>query len=374
MMSDEIYVNFLPWLTIYKDVKLGKVTFWNYEREADEQVEDEKIRKRLERHFDSYRSSNNSRFSITICSYEGKSFYNNLDEQEFIHLQEAITCLVFASTIEKIERRIQTQQKHEVPPSINSFDLMSRSLNINSDNYAHVSLSLIDLGLRDGNILFQKPFGARGEVNPSRKWIKYLNTYLALKDSSKLKTQISRSLEFFRIAQAQDDLKDNSPDTSFFTRSVLLATAFESLLNFPKDIKADFFSNYINDRFKIGRSRKSTRKFWNNKRTICRLKTRSTVAWWAFDFYKLRNSIVHGDSIDFEKLRFKKGLWFSQMDVACLVFADCLEEIIRARKLIKGKKIKIGRSSIDDLFIDDLFESRGQKNWEKHHKSLGWIK
>ncbi len=371
-MNDYIYVNFLPWLTLYQSVTIRKITFWNYRRESDDRIENLQVKERLEKHFDTYRNINNSLFPITICIYEGKSFYDNLDEQEFIHLQEAITCLIFASTIEDIETRIQTQQKHIVPPSINSFDLMSRSLNINSDNYAHVSLSVIDLGLREKNILFQRPFGARGEANPSRRWIKYLNAYLVLKESSKLKTQISRSLEFFRIAQAQDDLKDNSPELSFFTRSVLLATAFEGVIDFPsRSVKKAYFAKYVNDRFFIKNSRKSTRKELRTKYPGVSF---SSVACWAYDFYNLRNSIVHGDNINFEKLRFKKGLWFSQMDVACLVFADCLEEIISAKRLIKGDKTKIGKWLMNDSFIDDIFESRGQRNWEKHHKVLGWIR
>lgn len=371
-MNDNIYVNFLPWLTLYQSVTVGKITFWSYRREADERISDLQVRERLERHFDSYRSINDSRFPITICSYEGKGFYDNLNEQEFNHLQETITALAFASSIEDLEKRIQTEQKHEVPPSMNSFDLMSRRLNLNSNYYAHISLSVFDLGLQDGNITFQKPFGSRGEIHPSRKWIKYLNSYIALKTSSKLRNRLSRSLELFRLAQAQDDLKDSSPETAFLTRTVLIATAFESLLDFPlRSVKKAYFASYINDRFSLKSSRKCTRKELRKKYPGVQF---SSVACWAYDFYNLRNSIVHGNKVDFEKLRFKKGLWFTQMDVACLVFADCLEEIIRAKELIKGKKIRINNWSTDDLWIDDIFESRGQKNWEKHHRSLEWIR
>lgn len=366
-----IYVNFLPWLTLYKSVSFGKIIFWNYHREAEKRISDLQVRERLERHFDSYRSINDSRFPITICSYEGKGFHENLNKQEFNHLRETITALAFASAIEDIEKRIQTKQNHKVPPSMNSFELIPRELNLNSNNYAHISPSVFDLGLQDGNITFQKPFGARGEAHTSRKWIKHLNAYLALKTSNRLRNRISRSLEFFRLALAQDDLKDNAQETAFLTRTVLLITALESLLNFPTVGKADFFADYLNQRFSLKNSRKSSRKLRKNKPKF----QYSLVAWWAYDFYKLRNGIVHGNKVNSEKLSLlKKGFWFSQMDIASIVFADCLEEIIRERKLIKGNKIRIGKLLIDDLEIDDIFELRGQKNWEKHHKVLGWIK
>lgn len=358
-MSVLIYVNFMPWLEVSNSITLGNITFWNFSRESEERIKDTKLRKRLARHFKSYRNSSGSLNSITICSFEGKTFYENLNEKEFNHLREVITAIAFASTIQKIESRIQNSQKHYVPPSMNAFDLMSRRLEFSSKHYSHVSLSLMDLGMTEGNIFFQKPLAARGDISLGIKWLKYLNAYLNLNDSSMLRNRISRSLEFFRLAQAQDDLKDSSLETAFLTRTVLLSTAFESLLNFPFQGKADFFAEYLNQRFSLKNSRKSSRKIRKNKPKV----QYSVIAWWAYNFYKLRNSIVHGNNVNFERLKFKKGLWFSQMDVACIVFADCLEEIVLSKKILKTKRR-----------VDEFMENRGVKNWKKHHKVLGWIK
>jgi len=54
-MSDFINVNFMPWLTPYQNIALGKITFWNYSRESEERINNSKIRKRLEEHFKSYK-------------------------------------------------------------------------------------------------------------------------------------------------------------------------------------------------------------------------------------------------------------------------------------------------------------------------------
>ena len=379
-MSNLIYVSFMPWLTLYQSVTLGKITFWNYSREAAERIDDLRTRERLEKHFNSYKNIDGSLNPITICSYEGKTFYDGLNEQEYNHLREAVTALVFASFAEKIEWRIQEEQSHCNPPSINAFDLMFRQLSFDSDYYSHLSLSIKSFQMKESRSVFQKPLGTREEADISTKWSKCLNSYLALKDSSKLKKRISRSLEFFRLAQAQDDLKDNSEVSAFLTRTVLMITAFESLF-FPRwnetvsvnrkilegDKKTEFFSNYIDERFKTDESRRSSRKFWNRKRTrISRTEQLSLIAWWAYDFYKLRNSIVHGNKVDIEKLRFKEGLSFSQMDVAVLVFADCLEEII-LNKVMKSKER-------DKLMFYTFFTYCGYDNWKKHHKVLGWLK
>ncbi len=120
----------------------------------------------------------------------------------------------------------------------------------------------------------------------------------------------------------------------------------------------------MSNRFSLKSSRKSSRTIRKNKPKI----SNSSVAWWAYDFYKLRNSIVHGNKVNFEKLRFKKGYWFSQMDVATLVFADCLEEIILSKKILKPRR------KYWEKLADEFLENRGVKIWEKHHKVLGWIK
>lgn len=369
----------MPWLTLYQSVTLGKITFWNYSRESEKRIGDSKIRERLERHFSSYKNINGSLNPITICSYEGKTFYDSLNEQEFNHLREVVTALAFASFAEKIEQRIQEEQSHLSPPSINAFDLMFRQLSFDSDYYSHLSLSINSFQMKESRSIFQKPLGTREEADINTKWSKCLNSYLALKDSSKLKKRISRSLEFFRLAQAQDDLKDSSEESAFLTRTVLIMTAFESLC-FPRwnetvnvngktldgSQKAEFFANYIDEKFRVNESKKSSRKLWNKKKTNSRTEQRSLVAWWANDFYKLRNSIVHGNKIDIEKLRFKKSLSFSQMDVAVLVFADCLEEII-LNKIMKSKER-------DKLMLYTFFTYCGYDNWKKHHKVLGWLK
>jgi hypothetical protein len=363
-MSNTIYVNFLPWITIYQSVTLGDITFWSFSREADDRIKDPKLKKRLRRHFRCYKNSNGSPNSITVCSFEGKSFYEALNQQEFRHLLEAISALAFAATIGPIETRVQKEQKHKTPPSMSAFDLITRQLDLSSRRYAHVSASLMDLGLTEDRNFFQRPFASRGEVFVCEKWTKYLSSYLSLLSSKTLKSRISRSLEFFRLAQAQDDLKDNSGSTTFLTRTVLLTTAFESLLSFPINGKADFFAQYIDSKFSLKNSRKSSRQIRRNRPKV----QYSSVAWWAYDFYKLRNPIVHGNSINLERLRFKKDSQFSQMDVAVLVFADCLEELILNKRILKQSRSPYTR------IADTMFESRGSKNWKKHHKVLGWIR
>ena len=371
----------MPWIELSGSITIGKVTFWNFSRESRERILDAKLRKRLARHFRSYRSINRTPSPITICSFDGKSFYTNLNADEYDYLREAITALAFGSTIQQIENRIQKKQKHSAPPSMNAFEVISRRLDFNSDSYSHVTLSLMDLGMTESSIAFQKPLGARGDVFVSAKWSKYLSAYLGVRSSNKRRSRISRSLEFFRLAQAQDDFKDYSMDSAFLTRTVLLATAFESLIfhkgreasivngkSIRKGLKAEFFANYIDERFKLPRSLKSTRNLENNNKKKPRRESLALISWWAYDFYKLRNAIVHGDKVSLKRLRFKKEHWFSQMDIAVLVFADCLEDII-----IKERILKPPRDKWQQL-ADTIFEKRGVDNWQKHHEVLGWLR
>src|SRR5258706_2081612 len=163
-MNQPIIVNFLPWLTVYQEITIGKVTFWNYQRESDRRVTDPSIKTRLDRHFESYRTLNGSTVPITVCAFDGKTFYDEFNNEESIYLLRAVSALAFSSSIPVIAKWIQDPSSHESPPSMNAFSILSRKLWRDSDRYGHVSPSLMDLGLQDGHIVFQKPIAARSDA------------------------------------------------------------------------------------------------------------------------------------------------------------------------------------------------------------------
>ncbi len=136
---------------------------------------------------------------------------------------------------------------------------------------------------------------------------------------SDVRERIFRSLEFFRLTHTEVDLGLNQPDTiASLSKLVMMATAFEILLQFPESSKSNFFAEKIDNTIKSDEFLMEERPNRKNK-----LIKRSKAGWWAWDFYKLRNRIVHGDKIELEELLYKK--WITYNIVADLVFWEFIK-------------------------------------------------
>jgi hypothetical protein len=99
--------------------------------------------------------------------------------------------------------------------------------------------------------------------------------------------------------------------------------------------------------------------------------------WWSYDFYELRNSIVHGDNVPPERLKYNNK--FSHIDIADIVFYECMIDIILGfylyDRLSLGDKCKLilFGSKIKDNSIKNL-TSELWLSANSIHKAFGWIK
>ena len=92
-------VSFLPWVQFKDCIQLGPITLWSYDREADERIKNQDIRKHLDRYFESYVNHDGEPVNaITICSYDGVDF-NALSDDEYDTLRNAIDVIVFSSIL-----------------------------------------------------------------------------------------------------------------------------------------------------------------------------------------------------------------------------------------------------------------------------------
>jgi len=156
----------------------------------------------------------------------------------------------------------------------------------------------------------------------------------------------------------------------------MMATAFEILLQVPnipnkKKWIAEELKKRISDSDFIKENRQIEGKTYEY----------SKAAWWIWDFYELRNHIVHGDHIESEQLRYTAPDrdWLTHLIVADLVFWECIKRELFNQKCI-GDDVRKRVKVFDEAFPNEpkgTFEELLSKNFlgfDDMHIALGWKK
>jgi len=119
--------------------------------------------------------------------------------------------------------------------------------------------------------------------------------------------RVLQCLEWFKYAHR------SNLNVSPFSKLLMMAIVYEIYFNLQESHrKRNNFRKKLNDLFEDGEIKKEVRKEGENKEVELNL-----AGWWANDFYKLRNSIVHGDDINIKDLRYNSRVSF--LDIADLV-------------------------------------------------------
>ena len=221
-------------------------------------------------------------------------------------------------------------------------------------------------GWEIGEIKFYKPWNVGGIYgNPDKDLIdgfdkSFLNDF---GDKERLK----RSLEWFRMSMSED--------VSELSKIVMIMTGLETFLEFPQDVKKAYFADYIESKIASSEFLRTKRIDKNNKEY-----ERSLASWWAWDFYILRNIIVHGDSVKKEQLVYID--WITQRIVAILIFWECVKRFFFNKKLI-GENVRTYAKTWMDIFKKQESEKISLEELEEHgvqfyyrfdkiHEKLGW--
>ena len=121
--------------------------------------------------------------------------------------------------------------------------------------------------------------------------------------------RLFRSLEWLRLTFM------NYEGFPHEARPVAMCTAFETLLDFPEDGKARYFSEEVNRLLPANKLPRSTRagitKYDDNQ-----------VGWWCRDFYNLRSKTVHGERIGAADLLAPTGK--EHLRIALSLFEECI--------------------------------------------------
>ncbi len=360
-MSSSLQVSFLPWAGFEQSIVIGPITFWPYYKEADQRINDPEVRLHLDRHFKSHVDHQGSPVkTITVCSY-GDSGFRPLNDEQTNDLRDAVNALLFASIAPHIKNAVESGNHSLGPATADVFEWISLNFVPGIDHLAVRAGSLTHMGLKIDNIFFSKPWATGGMLwKPSASLVDGLSECFAPEVAPEARECIFRSLEWFRMVH----LENNS--VSALAKVVMMVMAFEVLLQF-KMSKWKFVAA-------VQKCLAHEESFKGSRPNIKgEMKELTLADCWAWDFYELRNRIVHGAKI--EPKEFQYSSEWTHGTVADVVFLECVKYELFKNKCIGNDR----RQSCREIFPDSSDEEisnlasivvLGNRILQR---SLGWI-
>jgi len=333
--SDISHCYILPWLNIEEDIRIGDVTF----KQADPKKLDDgsnneiigSLAKSME-HF--VKCNGNSTDQAALCFYKDQWLFQK-DFQGMQNIRDAVDILSFL-VISRLNILCFNGNFYlGQPPSSEKFKLATIPLFIEGNKKpkvfykAGVKTILLDTGKHYFDLEPTKHgYQELTEKQYDSKLLELFNHLISLPRNEEIE-RILRSLMWFRYSHTESDEVDP------FSCILMKMTAFEILLDLPdRDARLTFMESIDNNYVEIFKNELSFFEFVKENREIQRRqvgttvnenKNQSKLAWWAYDFYKLRSRIVHGDHLE-SKDQKRDDQEYNELIMADLVFSWLVSE------------------------------------------------
>lgn len=371
MEEKKYQVSFLPWAGIENEFQIGPIKFTPLNK-AYKKIKDSSIKEHLTKIFKSYVDHQGRPVeTILLCSYSDMDFHY-LTEEESKELMNAVDILVFCIIAPAIKRAVCANNRSMGPPSTEIFQVINQNFQLGINHITVQAGSSISGGWEIGEVTFPKPWATGGSFGtPDKELIQGFCKVFDSSFSEDVRERVFRSLEWFRMSHVEN------PEVSMFSKIVMMATAFEILLQVPNTSnKKKWIAEKIEEQILDSDFIEETRT--NNRGNDYNY---SKAAWWSWDFYELRNSIVHGDYVNPELiLCYTPDIeWLTHLIVADLVFWECIKRELFNNRCI-GDNIYYSVKKLDKAFPE---ESKGTSieplarlflGFDDVHRALGWIK
>ncbi|MEJ2147801.1 MAG: HEPN domain-containing protein [Acidobacteriota bacterium] len=267
---------------------------------------------------------------ITLCCYRKRGLAP-LEPKHRRTIRRAVDSLIFSSVAEATKTAVQNNNRSWGPPTADAFTLYFQQFDPKNNLMAVRAGSTLH-GLTVGTARFTRPYSIGGTIwAPPEEPLKGLRRCLSRGDSQ-VRERIFRSLEWFVRAHQEEEGRRSS-----FTSVVMMATAFEVLLEFPTFSKTAYFVETIDKRLSSTDLRTRTRRFGKNGQKRQRV---NLPAFWAGQFYDLRSRIVHGSPLSERNIHYtsrnqrKDAKWLSHLIVADLIFYELVLRELFDRDLL----------------------------------------
>ena len=283
-----------------------------------------------------------------------------------------VNILVFCTIAPATKRAVCANNRSMGPPSTEIFQVITQNFQLGINHIAVQAGSLISGGWEIGEVTFPKPWATGGSFgSPDKELIKGFCKVFNDSFSNDVRERIFRSLEWFRMSHV------GNSEVSMLSKIVMMATSFEILLQVPNiPNKKQWIAEEIEKQI-------SNSDFLKETRTDSKGNdhTYSKAAWWSWDFYELRNNIVHGDYVKPELILYCASdiKWLTHLIIADLVFWEFVKRELFNHRCI-GDEVYSCAKEWDKAFPEEPQSisieplARQFLGFIDVHKALGWIK
>lgn len=363
---------FMPWAGLNKELHVGPVIFWPFTAMAANKIKEPSVREQLQRYFGCYVDHHGRPVStVTICSY-GTVNFRKLRRTQANAVRAAVDALIYSVVSPNVKVAVSANNRSMGPPSADRYQLLAQNLISGDDHIAVRAGNLVSGGWKIGELVFPQPWHLGGAFGaPDGELIEGWGKLFATSFPSEIRERLFRSLEWFRLSHTESD------EVSVLSKIVMMATAFEILLQIPNvPNKKKWIAEDVVKRCATPKSLKATRH--DKKGKPC---TYPKIAWWAWDFYELRNKIVHGDVVPPKLLRYQtsKRKWLTHLIVADIVFSECIARELYAQECI-GDSVRAVIPKWQKAFPEEQPEILESLLLDMHlrfevaHRALGWMR
>lgn len=292
---------------------------WPFYKKKDTYIKQETMRIQIQRLLAQHVENSRERkplSNIVILSYRSPHYLRPLAEEQLIKMRNAVTSLCFCTLI---------RNKSFYAFSSDDFQLIRQNFILGDDEIAPSSGSIITRtygGPKIDEILFIRPLrmSSGQTIVFDERILRLLEELQQDQQNQHLSRQIMSALEWVGYAYA------NADNFNYFSRIVMMATAFEILLGGFRN-RWEFIKKIGKYTCNPGDNNSKDRE----KRKIrigkgLEAREYSFKEWWAYEFYDLRSRIVHGYEIGDRDIRNRKGNEYFFLSLE--FFEECLKRIL----------------------------------------------
>jgi hypothetical protein len=306
----------MPWAGLRDELSIGPVDFWPFYTKAEEKIKDKPVKDHLSRFFKCFVDNVGKPVeSVVVCSC-GAIDFRPLSETEARNLRAAVDCYIFASITNGTRMGVCRDNRTLAPPTADRYALYARNFRPEDRGLGIRAGSMLTYYTDMEEVRISQPFAMGGSFGgPDQELLQGLSKVFAPEFPADVRERLFRALEWYRLAQTEAEV------VSWLSKVVMMATAFEILLEFPRNGKRKHFVEYMEREIRTPEFRTDTRTDNGGK-----THTLSLVGCWAWDFYELRSRIVHGDPVAAEEIQYKG--WITHLIVSELVLLECVKRLL----------------------------------------------
>jgi hypothetical protein len=328
------------------EITYGNVKVWNFQKKADEYIQDEALRQKIQRFLATNIYAGQAIQDMGILSIGDIEFQEATPED--IDTANEIKLVLFITCLARNNVKAQGANAGHYIATSENFVFVVQNFQLESDYLSESAGYIVHKmvgGYKVGEISFIAPshvlkpfvFGFNNDL---------LETLLKLKSKdSNLYARILRATDLFFQSYF------NNTDVSLNARILLQVGAFEVLLDLPNDGKQRRRLKEAVEKFVCLANDVTETYQFEGWKGVLQTETKSIKVTWADRFYTLRNHIIHGNEVPLSEFLFALQ---RHIDIATMFFVLLVEKLLNDRF---GEKI----------FYDQIIWGKVNENFENKH-------